>query len=500
MTLRSHSYVALLGIVIATLARAAVPDHSGPVTPDELADAKAWCDERAAALADRVVRPAAPTVRCLGQGWGTFHVGRSVNDLPLTLHGEVHATGFGTHAPSVIRIDLPDGQSRFRGVCGVDATPEALAAKHVLKFTIEADGREVWAGPPQTADMAPAAFDVDVRGVKRLTLKAVTADDPSYTPVDWCDLTLRAADGGEQALGAAAAGEHGYGSCFDFTYDGKPAAALLPTWTLRREPLSTPPDRTGERFTWTDPATGLQVSLDLTRYVKYPVVEWVEHFRNTGTADAPLLEAVRSADVLLPSAGTTLLHHNTGDYESIDGYAPHVDELATGRPMHFAPDDGRPSSATWPYFNVERPQQKRGQIVAVAWPGQWAADFEKVDDAGGRLRVSAGQELLRVHLHAGEEIRTPLTAVMFYRGDVTRSQNLWRRWILDCNTPRQHGDLPTMLASGLGLHESEKTETEGVRIMVDHHAPIQYWWLDAGWYPCKEWWDGVGTWEPSTLR
>ena len=27
-----------------------------------------------------------------------------------------------------------------------------------------------------------------------------------------------------------------------------------------------------------------------------------------------------------------------------------------------------------------------------------------------------------------------------------------------------------------------------------------YWWIDAGWYPCKGDWGNVGTWEPDPKR
>jgi len=44
--------------------------------------------------------------------------------------------------------------------------------------------------------------------------------------------------------------------------------------------------------------------------------------------------------------------------------------------------------------------------VAVGWPGQWAADFNR--DEGRGLRARAGQELVHTKLLPGEEIRSPL--------------------------------------------------------------------------------------------
>jgi alpha-galactosidase len=61
----------------------------------------------------------------------------------------------------------------------------------------------------------------------------------------------------------------------------------------------------------------------------------------------------------------------------------------------------------------------------VGWPGQWAAARFTRDDANG-LGEQAGQELTHFKLLPGEEIRTPMIAMMFCKGEWIRSQNLWR--------------------------------------------------------------------------
>jgi alpha-galactosidase len=90
----------------------------------------------------------------------------------------------------------------------------------------------------------------------------------------------------------------------------------------------------------------------------------------------------------------------------------------------------------WPYFNLQTPGG--GTIIAVGWPGQWGASFTRDADAG--LRVHAGQELTHLFLKPGEEIRTPLMALLFWQGDdVVEAQNLWRRWYRAHNLPRIEG-------------------------------------------------------------
>ena len=77
-------------------------------------------------------------------------------------------------------------------------------------------------------------------------------------------------------------------------------------------------------------------------------------------------------------------------------------------------------------------------MMAVGWPGQWACSFTR--DAANCLRVVAGQEATHLYLKPGEEIRTPLIAMLFWQGtDIVPAQNLWRRWYIAHNMPRVHG-------------------------------------------------------------
>ena len=96
---------------------------------------------------------------------------------------------------------------------------------------------------------------------------------------------------------------------------------------------------------------------------------------------------------------------------------------------------GRPTNTDWSYFNVEWPGQ--GLIVAVGWPGQWAAELAR-DGARG-LHLRAGQELTHFKLLPGEEVRSPLIALQFRQGDWIRSQNVWRRWMMAHSMPRPGG-------------------------------------------------------------
>ena len=106
----------------------------------------------------------------------------------------------------------------------------------------------------------------------------------------------------------------------------------------------------------------------------------------------------------------------------------------------------------------------------------------------------------------GEEVRTPLVALLFWKGDRSRSQNLWRRWMLAHNSPRPGGKLPPPILASCsggffpGLRCNEADELRFIDAYTRERIPLDYWWMDAGWYPCGDAWPRVGTWEPDPAR
>ncbi len=124
------------------------------------------------------------------------------------------------------------------------------------------------------------------------------------------------------------------------------------------------------------------------------------------------------------------------------------------------------------------------------------------------MTIRAGQELTHLVLHPGEEIRTPLIALVFWAGeDRLRAQNVWRRWFISENMPRPGGELPAPMLSGGSngqLHEMQEANEENQLFFLDqyldHGIGLDVWWMDAGWFPFTEGWWNTGTWEVDTAR
>ena len=75
------------------------------------------------------------------------------------------------------------------------------------------------------------------------------------------------------------------------------------------------------------------------------------------------------------------------------------------------------------------------------------------------------------------------------------------------NVPRPGGQLhPPQVAESNARHTIEMQEAnEGNQLRnlnreLDHGVPLDYWWIDAGWYPFTTGWPDAGAWEPDAAR
>ncbi len=286
---------------------------------------------------------------------------------------------------------------------------------------------------------------------------------------------------------------------FAFIFDGKPSASLLPTWTRKSDSKPLDHGCTQHTAIWTDPKTGLEVRCIAVEYSVFPAVEWTIYFRNTGKADTPILQCVQALDTWWERAEGSefVLRGSKGDTFAPDSYEPYEYTLGPHTNKKFTPVGGRPTNGTFPYYNLQMPGG--GVFLAVGWPGQWVASFTR--DAACGLHVTTGQELTHLFLHPGEEIRTPLVALLFWKGlDPTPSQNVWRRWMLAHNLPRPNGKPLHPLLTFLSVeNQSEATEKSFIDVVTREKIQLDYWWMDAGWYPCNKW-SEVGTWDPDPKR
>ncbi len=297
-----------------------------------------------------------------------------------------------------------------------------------------------------------------------------------------------------------------------FTYNGRSSRDMLSAWKVVRMSKDKH-DRTIHTVEYTDPVSGLQLVVTVQEYKDFPALEWVQHFKNTGAVDTPILENVQALDVTLdtgPWKGYVVLHKVIGSTSTACDFAPIDEVLPPGAKHTVAPIGGRSSNGAMPFFNVEFPKN-RGMVVAIGWSGQWAADFERPDyrwsETVGKLTIRTRMAYTHLKLRPGEQIRTPQSLVLFWEGDQNVGHNQFRRFLLEHKIPRIEGKpaenpiaatgwfLPQFFAGNTGNGVTEVNQIAYAQTFKKAGLDIEYFWLDAGWFE-GGWPLGVGNWFP----
>jgi alpha-galactosidase len=294
---------------------------------------------------------------------------------------------------------------------------------------------------------------------------------------------------------------------FSFQYGENSSDDLLAGWEQTSASKSLDAKRTQHTMRYTDPQTGLVVRCVAVEYHDFSAVEWTLYFHNSGKTDTPILADISPLDVQLHREGDAeyVLHHNKGSRATGTDYEPYETVLGLNEEVTLRTIGGRPSNGALPYFNIAWPTPQHGVLLAIGWPGQWQAEFRR-DEAKG-LRVKGGQEATHFTLHPGEEVRSPLIALLWYEGDWLRGQNIWRRWMVQHNLPRTQGELLSTQLLACSSHqfsEMLKATEENQKFFIDRYLeeklPLAYWWMDAGWYINNGTWANTGTWEVDRQR
>ena len=119
------------------------------------------------------------------QGWGKPQIDRSIREKPLSIGGQKFDHGVGTHANSIVWIDLAGGTEKFLATVGVD---DAAGGAASIDFKIIGDGKKLWESGVMKPGQAAKPVDVDLKDVKTLLLLVGDAGDGvAFDHADWAD-------------------------------------------------------------------------------------------------------------------------------------------------------------------------------------------------------------------------------------------------------------------------------------------------------------------------
>jgi len=288
---------------------------------------------------------------------------------------------------------------------------------------------------------------------------------------------------------------------FSFMYGDQHSSGFLHKWNVTRSSEKMDENRTKHEVSYTDPETNLTIRCIAIEYNDFPTVEWTLYLKNNGANDSPIISNIQALDTIFErnQGEEFILNHHTGSPCRADDYQPHRTELAEDAEKIISTSGGRSSNSDLPYFNIET--RNEGYIIAVGWPGQWSASFKR--DGSNGLRVRSGQELTHLCLRPGEEIRTPLIVIQFWKGDRINAQNIWRQWMLKHNLPNPPSHQLAACSShqyAEMIHANEANQMMFVDRYLHEGIKLDYWWMDAGWYINETGWPNTGTWEVDTQR
>ncbi len=499
-----HGFIIAITLIASTLAATAASSD----------DARRWTNAKFLGIADEAVDPPHLLVHLKS---GELERNR-IKGRPFRIAAQTFERGIAMPSSGEIIVHLPANAVRFSATVGVDSNDLGYysnGGRGSVIASVEANGKVLFQSEILHEGVVGVPISVDLPATReiKLTLKSVgehhRTDQSEWDQADWANAAVTLADGKQVWLADLPLGPlprpYSLNPPFSFQYGDHTSAELLPTWHIERTSRNLDAGRTEHVVIYTDPQTGLIVRCVAVAYANFPVVEWTVYLKNSSTTPTPILQNIQALDTDFErnAEAEFLLHHSKGSPNSSTDFQPMQAQLPPASQQKLASVGGRPTDGDLCYFNLE--WSGAGVIVGLGWPGQWEAHFFR--DKERSVRVSAGQQLTHFRLLPGEEVRTPLVALQFWQGDWLASQNVWRRWMITDNLPRPSGHLPPpQLAASSGRQTiemqdaNEANQKELLARILKTGLKIDYWWMDAGWYPLKEGWWKTGTWDPDPDR
>ncbi|MES2825479.1 MAG: NPCBM/NEW2 domain-containing protein [Pseudomonadota bacterium] len=120
------------------------------------------------------------------QDHGTLKNNFSYDGNRLSIGNHRYAQGLGTHANSDIKYELPEGAIQFSFIAGLD--DEVGVAD--VQFSVWGDDKLLWESKPFYGYEEATEVQVDVRGVKVLSLKVAALKEDKWDHANWVSTVI----------------------------------------------------------------------------------------------------------------------------------------------------------------------------------------------------------------------------------------------------------------------------------------------------------------------
>jgi alpha-galactosidase len=118
-------------------------------------------------------------------GWGEPVADKSIEKKPLALGGTTYEKGVGSHAPSVMYVELDGKVERFYAQVGVDTE---TGTRGSIQFRVYGEGKKLFDSGVMKGGDSAKVVDLRMKDVRQLILSVTAAGDGnSYDHADWAD-------------------------------------------------------------------------------------------------------------------------------------------------------------------------------------------------------------------------------------------------------------------------------------------------------------------------
>ncbi len=260
-------------------------------------------------------------------------------------------------------------------------------------------------------------------------------------------------------------------SLFSFEFDGKEYDSHIKSWDKTVEDTET-------GWIVTYKKDGVTAWSEITFDEELAALEWTNYFKNEGSSDSPVISNIQAIDATVSVSSPILTTAEGSDPKQTDFQPITVDLSSENYSMKTV--GGRSSQGAWPYFDICNGEY--GVIGGIGWTGNWKADFTHNK---GSVQITAGMQETKNSLHAGEQMRTPMITLQFFKGDQDAGHNAWRELVFKSYMPVDETGEPIqyglMIASGWGGSGDGYCLSQ-VNGMVTANKYFDAYWIDAGWY------------------
>ena len=224
--------------------------------------------------------------------------------------------------------------------------------------------------------------------------------------------------------------------------------------------------------------SGADFRLETCIYEEYDAWDYTLYITNNTQKTTNKFSNINAIDIVFEGSNP-VIKGISGDVGK-DMYKPYAIALNEDTSFVRESTSGRPTHSVFPYFNLE--YDNGGTFIAIGWPACWKAEARTEDN---KTYFTGGQLDISTVLEPGDTIRTPLIAMVNYKGrDDAVNMNKWRRWFIDCNMHKVDDEPiePLLVDWTLAQGQTTSTVLRTIKGYASHGVTLDCFWLDAGWY------------------